>query len=166
MVKHFSKSRPKEKKLLDLDEENWGGKIKLEILNTEMDELHAKLMMREDAVDVIRNRFLAKSDRIERFDIHASEPENVRLILLPLWTVYYRYGNSIFQTVFAGWDGKAVAATEPMNLFRRAEYLAGGAGGVGGALIAPRRGGIGLNIAGLRNNRDGRRSSPRLGRRE
>jgi len=132
IIKHFSKDRPKEKRLLDLDEESWS-KIKLEILNTEMDELHAKLMMREDAVDVIRNRFLAKSDRIERFDIHASEPEDARLLLLPMWVVYYKYGNSIFQTVFAGWDGRAVASTEPMNLFRRAEYLAGA--GVG-ALIA------------------------------
>lgn len=133
LITHYSKTWPKGKRLLDLEEGEWE-RIKLEILNTEMDERQAKLIMREDAIDVIRNRFLAKSDRIELFDIHADEPENVRLILLPMWTVYYRYGNSIFQTVFAGWDGKRVAATEPMNVLRQAQYLAGA--GVGMAIAS------------------------------
>lgn len=133
LITHFSKTWPGGKRLLDLEEEEWE-KIKLEILNTEMDENQAKLIMREDAVDVIRNRFLAKSDRIELFDIHTKEPENVKLILLPMWTVYYRYGNSIFQTVFAGWDGKRVAATEPMNVLRQVQYLAGA--GVGMAIAS------------------------------
>lgn len=129
LITHFSKTWPEGKRLLDLDEDAWS-KIKLEILNTEMDERQARLIMREDAVDIVRNRFLAKSDRIERFDIHADEPKDVKLLLLPMWTVYYRYGNSIFQAVFAGWDGKGVATTEPMNVFRQAEYLAGAGAGM------------------------------------
>ncbi len=129
LVTHFSKTLPEGKRLLDLGEGEWG-RIKLEILNTEMDEKHAVLTMREDAIDIIRNRFLAKSDRIERFDIHADEPQDVKLLLLPMWTVYYRYGDSIFHVVFAGWDGRGVAATEPMNLFRRAQYLAGSGVGI------------------------------------
>ncbi|ASJ00858.1 hypothetical protein [Thermococcus gorgonarius] len=129
LIKHFSKTRPEGKRLLDLDEDEWS-KVKLEILNTEMDERHAKLMMREDAVDIVRNHFLAKSDRIELFDIHAEEPRDVKLLLLPMWTVYYKYQNSIFHAVFAGWDGKRVAATEPMNVFRRAQYLTGAGIGI------------------------------------
>ncbi|AIU70391.1 membrane protein [Thermococcus eurythermalis] len=129
LIMHYSKTRPDDRRLLDLEEGEWE-RIKLEILNTEMDEQQAKLIMREDAIDVIRNRFLAKSDKIERFNIHADEPKNVRLVLLPMWTVYYRYGNSIFQTVFAGWDGKRVAATEPMNVFRQAQYLTGAGVGI------------------------------------
>ncbi|NJE42169.1 hypothetical protein [Thermococcus sp. GR6] len=124
LITHYSKTRPSGKRLLDLEEDEWG-QIKLEILNTEMDEHHAELMMREDAIDIIRDRFAKKSDRILRFDVTAGEPKNIRLLLLPIWTVYYRYGNSIFQTVFAGWDGKDVAATEPMSTVRRAQYLAG-----------------------------------------
>ncbi|MDV3103595.1 hypothetical protein [Thermococcus waiotapuensis] len=129
VMNHFSKTRPEGKRLLDLDGDEWG-RIKLEILNTEMDERHARLMMREDAVDMVRNHFLGKSDRVERFNIYADEPEDVKLLLLPIWTVYYRYQNSIFQAVFAGWDGERVAATEPMNVFRRAQYLAGAGIGV------------------------------------
>jgi len=129
LIKHFSKTRPEGKRLLDLDEDEWG-KVKLEILNTEMDERHASLMMREDAVDIVRNHFLDKSDRIERFDVRTDEPKDVKLLLLPMWAVYYRYGNSIFHAVFAGWDGKRVAATEPMNVFRRAEYITGAGIGV------------------------------------
>ena len=47
------------------------------------------------------------------------------LLLLPIWTVYYKVENSIFHVVFAGWDGKDVAATEPMPIWRRAQYLTG-----------------------------------------
>ncbi|ASJ12412.1 hypothetical protein [Thermococcus thioreducens] len=124
IIVHYSRARPKGMKLLELDEDQWG-KIKLEILNTEIDETQAKVIMREDAIDVIRDRYSAKADRIERFDIQADEPESVRLILLPMWTVYYRFENSIFYTVFAGWDGKDVLSTEPMPTWRRAQYLAG-----------------------------------------
>ena len=129
MVRHYSKGKPKEVKLLDLDEDGWS-KIKLEILNTEMDEVQAKLMMHEDAIDVIRNRFDAKSDRIEEFDVRADEPKNVRLVLLPMWTVYYKHENSIFQAVFAGWDGNRVAATEPMPTWRRVQYMGGAVFGI------------------------------------
>jgi len=137
IVKHYSKTRPEEKRLLDLDEGQWE-KLKLEILNTEMDEEQAKLMMREDAIDVIRNRYSAKADRIDRFDVKAEEPENARLVLLPMWTVYYKFENSIYHSVFAGWDGKRVASTEPMSTLRRAEYVGGVAlgiliGAIGGA---------------------------------
>ncbi|CAD5244165.1 hypothetical protein [Thermococcus camini] len=124
MINHYSRSRPEGKKLLELEEEEWG-KVKLEILNTEMDETQAKTIMREDAIDVIRDHYSAKADRIDRFDITADEPENVHLVLLPMWTVYYRFENSIFYTVFAGWDGKDVMSTEPMPVWRRAQYLAG-----------------------------------------
>ncbi|WP_456421720.1 hypothetical protein [Thermococcus sp.] len=137
IVRHYSKTRPKEKRLLDLDESQWE-KLKLEVLNTEMDEEQARLMMREDAIDVIRNRYSAKADRIDRFEVKANEPRNIRLLLLPMWTVYYKFENSIFHAVFAGWDGKRVASTEPMTALRRVEYLGGVAlgiliGAVGGA---------------------------------
>jgi len=124
IIRHYSKTKPKEKRLLDLDENQWE-KLKLKILNTEMDEEQAKLMMREDAIDVIRNRYSAKADRIDRFDVRADEPENVRLLLLPMWAVYYKFENSIFHAVFAGWDGARVASTEPMSTFRRAQYFTG-----------------------------------------
>ena len=146
IIKHYSRSRPEGKKLLELDEGQWG-RIKLEILNTEMDERQAKMVMREDAIDVLRHRYSAKADRIDRFDVTADEPQNVALVLLPMWTVYYKVENSIFHTVFAGWDGKDVASTEPMPVWRRAQYLTGtifgmiigaaGAayGGVNGSLV-------------------------------
>lgn len=79
MVKYFLKSRLKEKKFFDFDEESWS-KIKFEIFNMEMDEFYVKFMMREDVVDVIRNCFLVKFDRIEWFDIYVLELENVRFI--------------------------------------------------------------------------------------
>ncbi len=124
VIRHYRKSPAESKRLMDLDGEEWG-RIKLEILNTEMDENQAKLMMREDAVDVIRRKFSSKADRIDYFDVRADEPENVSLLLLPMWTVYYKVENSIFHVVFAGWDGKDVAATEPMPIWRRAQYLGG-----------------------------------------
>ncbi len=124
VIRHYRKSPAESKRLMDLDGEEWG-RIKLEILNTEMDENQAKLMMCEDAVDVIRRKFSSKADRIDYFDVRADEPENVSLLLLPMWTVYYKVENSIFHVVFAGWDGKDVAATEPMPIWRRAQYLGG-----------------------------------------
>ena len=148
IIHHYSKARPEGKRLLDLDEDQWG-KIKLEILNTEMDEAQAKMVMREDAIDIIRSRYSSKADRIDRFDVTADEPRGVALVLLPMWTVYYKVENSIFHTVFAGWDGKDVASTEPMPIWRRAQYLTGvilgpiiGAAGaaygaVNGSLLVP-----------------------------
>ena len=124
IIRHYSKVRPEGKRLLDLDEDQWG-KIKLEILNTEMDEAQAKMVMREDAIDIVRSRYSSRADRIDRFDVIAEEPQNVALFLLPMWTVYYKVENSIFHTVFAGWDGKDVASTEPMPIWRRAQYLTG-----------------------------------------
>ncbi|WP_366939850.1 hypothetical protein [Thermococcus sp.] len=124
IIKHYSRTNPEEKRLLDLDEGQWE-RLKLEILNTEMDEEQAKLMMREDAIDVIRNRYSAKADRIDLFDVKAGEPNYTRLVLLPMWTVYYKFENSIYHSVFSGWDGKRVASTEPMSTLRRAEYLGG-----------------------------------------
>ncbi|WP_297535587.1 hypothetical protein [Thermococcus sp.] len=137
LVRHYSKTRPDEKPLVELGEGEWE-RLKLEILNTEIDENQAKLMMREDAIDVIRNRYSSKADRIDRFDVRADEPENVRLVLLPMWTVYYKFENSIYHSVFAGWDGRRVASTEPMSTLRRAEYMGGVAlgiliGAIGGA---------------------------------
>ncbi len=147
MVKHYSKTNPAGKRLLDLGEGEWE-RVKLEILNTEMDEVQAKLMMHEDAIDVIRNRFDAKSDKIEEFDVRADEPEGLRLLLLPMWTVYYKHENSIFHAVFAGWDGKRVASVEPMPVWRRIQYLSGA---VFGLLIgaAMGMGGSGWAFIGL-----------------
>ncbi len=124
VIGHYKKSSVEAKRLLELDEGEWG-RIKLEILNTEMDELQAKTMMREDAIDVIRRRYSSKADRIDYFNVNADEPEGLMLLLLPIWTVYYKVENSIFHVVFAGWDGKDVAATEPMPIWRRAQYLTG-----------------------------------------
>ncbi|WP_048149142.1 membrane protein [Palaeococcus ferrophilus] len=137
LIRHYSKTKPRGKKLLELDEDEWG-RIKLEILNTEMDEAQAKSIMHEDAIDVIRDRYSSKADRIDRFDVRADEPQNAHLVLLPMWTVYYKFENSIFHVVFAGWDGKDVMATEPMAAWRRAQYLAGTLLGilVGGAGVA------------------------------
>jgi hypothetical protein len=55
-----------------------------------------------------------------------------------MWTVYYKFENSIYHSVFAGWDGRRVASTEPMSTLRRAEYMGGVAlgiliGAIGGA---------------------------------
>ncbi|WP_297520111.1 hypothetical protein [Thermococcus sp.] len=149
VIRHYRESPPDSKRLLDLDEDEWG-KIKLEILNTEMDENQAKLMMREDAVDVIRREFSSKSDRIDYFDVAADEPEGVSLLLLPMWTVYYKVENSIFHVVFAGWDGKDVAATEPMPIWRRAQYLTGAVmGTIIGAVGAAYGGAAGASLAAL-----------------
>ncbi|WP_457754364.1 hypothetical protein [Thermococcus sp.] len=131
VMRHYrgNMAQIKSKKLLELDEDEWQ-KIKLEILNTEFDERQAKMMMKEDAIDRIRERYKAKADRIDFFKCEAKEPENVRLILLPVWTVYYKYGNSIYKVIFAGWDGKDVAATEPMTMLRKAQYIGGIIGGI------------------------------------
>ncbi|WP_461866918.1 hypothetical protein [Thermococcus sp.] len=140
IIEHYKKNSPKLKPLKDLNEDEWQ-KIKLEILNTEIDEQQAKMLMKEDAVDVVREEYKAKSDEIEYFRCEPSEPEDVRLVLLPIWTVYYKYGNSIFKVAFSGWDGKDVAATEPMTALRRAMYIGGiimgiVIGGVGAAAIS------------------------------
>ncbi len=135
MIKHYKKRPPKIEPLKELDEDRWQ-RIKLEILNTEMDEKQARMLMKEDAVDVVREEYKAKSDRIEYFRCKAEEPENMKLVLLPMWVVYYRYGNSIFKVAFSGWDGRDVAATEPMTTLRRAMY-------VGGVLVGILIGGIG-----------------------
>ncbi len=148
VIRHYRKSLVESKRLMDLDGEEWG-RIKLEILNTEMDENQAKLMMREDAVDVIRRKFSSKADRIDYFDVRADEPENVSLLLLPMWTVYYKVENSIFHVVFAGWDGKDVAATEPMPIWRRAQYLAGAVIGVVMGAVGAAYGGTVTSLAAI-----------------
>ncbi|GAB6101893.1 hypothetical protein JCM16138_11160 [Thermococcus atlanticus] len=154
IIKHYKKKFPELKPLKELDEDEWQ-RIKLEILNTEMDERQARMLMKEDAVDVVREEYKAKSDRIEYFRCMPGEPEDVKLVLLPVWTVYYRYGNSIFKVAFSGWDGKDVAATEPMTALRRAMYVGGiilgiviggiGAGAISsGAAIIPLVAGAGI----------------------
>ncbi len=127
-VKHFLSTEPKARRLADLSREEWE-KIKITILNTELDRSEAEKIVREDACDHMRNYYASTADGIEFFNCDSGEPEQLRLILLPLWTVYYKYKNAVYRVVFTGWDARDVAATEPVTLIRKAAYLAGAAAG-------------------------------------
>lgn len=131
-VKHFLSSKPEARRLAELGQEEWE-KMKITVLNTELDKNEAEKIVREDACDHVRNSYLSKADGIEFFNCNPGKPESLRLILLPLWTVYYKYKNAVYRVVYTGWDAKDVAATEPVTLLRRALYLAGA---VAGSFIA------------------------------
>ena len=111
-------------KLKDVPVGEWET-IRLEVLNTEFDKRAASLRIREDAIDVLREKYRRKADGIDAMVVEASEPRGLKLLLLPIWQVYYRYRGSIYQVFLAGWSGHVLVKTEPVTPFRRALYVAG-----------------------------------------
>ncbi|RLF23270.1 MAG: hypothetical protein DRN15_06725 [Thermoprotei archaeon] len=106
------------RRLADVEEDEWM-RMRLKILNTEIDETDAISRMREDAVDIVREQYLEKAEGIEYFSCTTKELRNVGLFLVPIWWVYYKYKGSIYQAVFSGWDMSCIARTEPLTFLRR-----------------------------------------------
>jgi len=123
-IEHFKITNPKIMRLMDLDRFAWDN-IKLEILNTEFDRSEAYRRIKEEALDIIRAKYRSKSDGIDAFICQSYEPLDLKLILLPVWWIYYKYKNSIYYIVFSGWDLKPIIRTEPLTTLRRAVYLLG-----------------------------------------
>ncbi|RLE82178.1 MAG: hypothetical protein DRJ51_02140 [Thermoprotei archaeon] len=111
------------KKLVEVSRENWR-KIKLEVLNTEYDKKIASERIREDALDILRERFKSKGT-IDGFDVKVIGADDPKLYLIPLWQVYYRYKDAIYSMFFAGWDLGLLVKTEPVITLRRVLYLIG-----------------------------------------
>ncbi len=129
VIEKIGVDTPPQEKLVDLGEEEWG-KIKLPILNTEMDRVDASTKIRDEACDSVRRHYESISDGIDFYYCDPSDPENLKLILVPIWTVYYKCRKAIFRMVFSGWDARRTVATEPVTLLRRTGYLMGALGGV------------------------------------
>ena len=111
-------------KLKDVPVGEWET-IRLDVLNTEFDKRAASLRIREDAIDILRGKYRRKADGIDAMVVEASEPRGLKLLLLPIWQVYYRCRGSIYQVFLAGWSGYVLVKTEPVTPFRRALYVAG-----------------------------------------
>ncbi len=127
MIKSYLKAKPKLSRLVELPPEMWS-RIRLDVLNTEVDEREASRRIAEDALDSLRKRYLRRADGIEYFACAAELRGRPKLILLPLWRIYYKYKDSIYQAVFTGWDACCVVRTEPMTLVRRLGYIVGSMG--------------------------------------
>lgn len=123
-IEHFKKTNPTFKRLMDLDRYSWES-IKLEILNTEFDKSEAYRRIKEEALDIIRNRYRAKNDGIDAFVCFSGEPTELKLVLLPIWWIYYKYKNSIYYIVLSGWDLNPIIRTEPLTTLHRLTYVLG-----------------------------------------
>jgi len=116
------------RRLLDIDPEYWS-KIKLEVLNTELDEKMVSAKMREDAVDSLREYYRSKG-YIDYFYVVPQGPFNLALYLAPLWHVCYEYKGSLYSAFLTGWDLSLVVKTEPMTTVRRVMYVLGAAASI------------------------------------
>ena len=138
VIYHFLQSRPLSKPLTEISKDEWET-MKLKVLSTELDRSEVRERMLEDAIDIVRSAYEEKKT-LSYFSANASFAEEPVLILLPMWVVHYRCRRGCFRAAFAGWDGKRVAATEPMSLPHRVKYtlsaigLTAAASFVGGAL--------------------------------
>lgn len=122
-IRHYLYSRPREEPLSEIDEYTWAN-IRLEILNTEFDKSEASKRLGEESLDIVRREYLSRASGIDAFLCSSGEPEGVRLLLLPVWWIYYRYKDSIYHCLFAGWDAEPLTRTEPIIAARRMAYIA------------------------------------------
>lgn len=111
------------KKLLDLDLEKWN-KMKLEVLNTELDEKMVSLEMKDSALDHLRSYYRSKGT-IDCFNVAASEPQDLKLYLVPVWRICYEYRESLYSAFFTGWNLRLLVKTEPVTALRRIAYALG-----------------------------------------
>ena len=132
------------------------------ILNVEIDEKTALDIALDTHLDNLRDRVTEeikeRARREARLRYSGSiigttiiskriKPQNIDvkitpITLLPLYIIPYKYGNGVYRLFLSGWDGETIVAEEPMTLTQRIMYgtagtlIAGGAGGLAGALIA------------------------------
>lgn len=102
-------------------------KIKLDFLGVEIDKKGAELVIRDEAVDRLRERYRARGDGIDFFSAQVEDIRNLRLVYLPIWEVVYSYRSSTYLMVFSGWSLKNVYRTEPITPAQRGFLLAGSA---------------------------------------
>ena len=111
------------RRLLDLDLEEWN-KMKLEVLNTELDEKMVSREMKDIALDHLRSYYRSKGT-IDCFNVAASEPQDLKLYLVPVWRVCYEYKESLYSAFFTGWNLRLLVKTEPVTTLRRIAYALG-----------------------------------------
>jgi len=127
LLEFLSKKDLDSKRLVDVGTDEWK-EIRLEVLNTEYDKKSALERIREDSLDRLRNEFKKKSDGIDGFQVEVLDVSEPRLLLVPIWRVYYNYKDSIYQIVYAGWNGELLVKTEPVIVLRRLAYVLGSIG--------------------------------------
>lgn len=123
-INRFKSTSPNIVRLVDIDRYQWEN-MKLEILNTEFDKSEAYRRIKEESLDIVREEYKRRSDGIDAFLCKSGEPTNLKLVLLPIWWIYYKYKDSIYYIVFSGWDLYPIIRTEPVTTFRRLIYLIG-----------------------------------------
>lgn len=112
------------KRLIDVSVEEWR-EIKLEVLNTEYDKRSALERIQEDSLDRLREDFKRRSDGIDGFQVEVVSLSDPKLLLVPIWRVYYSYKDSVYQIIYTGWNGELLIKTEPVTVIRRVAYILG-----------------------------------------
>lgn len=112
------------KRLTDVSVKEWR-EMRLEVLNTEYDKKGALERIQEDSLDRLREEFKKKSDGIDGFQVKVVSLSEPKLLLVPLWRVYYNYKDSVYQMIYAGWNGELLVKTEPVTVIRRIAYVLG-----------------------------------------
>jgi len=101
---------------------NWE-KIRLDFLGVDLDKQRALDIIRDDAVDALRNEYKSRGDGIDYFEARVDAIRWVKLIYLPIWEVVYTYSDNAYLAVFTGWDLRCVYRTEPLTPGQRAERV-------------------------------------------
>jgi len=117
-----TRERAKSQPLTEFPQEKWE-RVKLKVLNTEVDVSEVRERMCEDVADIVRSNYAHRE--VTYFRVYASLTEQPKLYLIPVWLAYYRYGEGTFRMALAGWDGARVAASEPVTGLHRALYTLG-----------------------------------------
>lgn len=134
LVKKYLKHGVKIVGVQDLDEKWWRSN-KLSFLNVEFNREEAAIMIREEAVDILRRRWEDIAHEIKFFKAEIKNMESPKLILLPLWEVIYEYEGSLYFAYHEGWRGSSLVFAEPMTVGRRALYLVGMVSSIMGGLL-------------------------------
>ena len=106
----------------------------LSVLSIDRTGEQVDAVVKDDLIDLlgVRIREENRLDAITAFDMDVAVRDRF-LLLVPLWTVTYRYRGGSYRVAVNGGSGTVIAATEPTFFLRRIWSLLLGLGGIGGA---------------------------------
>jgi len=124
MIEKISNNPPDH---VNIEEVNWN-EVKLQVLNSEISINEASDKLKDKAEDNIRKR-IKKENNLSEFIFYScdSKIKEMKLLLVPLWIISYKYKKGIYNIAILGNDLTFLKTTEPVFFYQRIFQLIGSA---------------------------------------
>ncbi|MEM2928976.1 MAG: hypothetical protein QXP60_08435 [Nitrososphaerota archaeon] len=124
MIEKISNNPPDH---VNIEEVNWN-EVKLQVLNSEISINEASDKLKDKAEDNIRKR-IKKENNLSEFIFYScnSKIKEMKLLLVPLWIISYKYKKGIYNIAISGNDLTFLRTTEPVFFYQRIFQLIGSA---------------------------------------